>query len=82
MTVYQLKLWNKLPVGQWVDRDEMDWDITRFGRSGTFQRALSWMYNRQLIELKFIGPGKQQMRKKTIEELQEIPINIFKGKKK
>ncbi len=80
MTEYQKKLWNSLPVGEWIERDTIDWDNRYGGRSGTFQRSISWMYKRQLIELKFFGDGKQYVRRKTIEEIQQIPLNIFKGK--
>lgn len=80
MTDNQKKLWDKLPVGEWVKRDDMDDEKGCHNRSGHFQRALSWLYDRQMIELEFRG-GVQYMRRKTIQEIQQIPLHILNKKR-
>lgn len=81
MTEIQKQLWNKLPVnGDWVKRDDMDDEKGYKHRVGDFQRSLSWLHKRQLIELEFRDDG-QYMRRKTIQEIQQIPLNILNKKR-
>ena len=84
MTEIQKKLWDRLPVGEWVIRDDMDDELNDRHRSGDFQRSLSWLADRELIELEFRGevPHRvQYMRRKNIEEIQQIPLEIFNKKR-
>lgn len=80
MTENQKYLWDKLPVGEWVKRDDMDFELNARHRFGHFQRALSWLADRQMIELEF-RDGTQYMRRKTIAEIQRIPLNILNKKR-
>lgn len=81
MTENQKILWDKLPSnGEWVKRDDMDDEKGYIHRSGHFQRALSWLHDRQMIELEFRG-DVQYMRRKTIQEIQQIPLHILNKKR-
>ncbi len=80
MTDNQKQLWDKLPIGEWVKREDMDWEAKLWNRSGHFQRALSWLADRQMIELEF-RDGTQYMRRKTIQEIQQIPLHILNKKR-
>lgn len=73
MTDQQKILWDLLPVGVWVERDKMDWELKHPHRSGRFQRALSYLYDNKFIELEFRN-GIQYIRRKTITELVSIMI--------
>jgi hypothetical protein len=80
MTDIQKQLWDRLPVGEWVKRDDMDDELNDRHRTGHFQRSLSWLYNRQMIELEF-RDGVQYMRRKTMAEIQQIPLEILNKKR-
>jgi len=80
MTEIQKKLWDKLPIGEWVKRDDMDGELNARHRWGHFQRTLSWLHDRQMIELEF-RDGVQYMRRKTMAEIQQIPLEILNKKR-
>ena len=80
MTENQKYLWDKLPIGEWVERNKMDFELNAINRCGHFQGALSWLHKRQLIELEF-RDGIQYMRRKTIDEIQKIPLKVLNQKR-
>jgi hypothetical protein len=80
MTDNQKYLWDKLPIGEWVKRDDMDFELNAIHRHGHFQRALSWLFDREMIELEW-RDGTQYMRRKTIDEIQKIPLDVYNKKR-
>lgn len=80
MTEITKKLWDRLPVGEWVKRDDMDDEKGYTHRVGHFQRSLSWLFTRKMIELEF-REGIQYMRRKTMAEIQQIPLHILNKKR-
>lgn len=80
MNEIQKKLWDRLPIGEWVIRGDMDDELNDRHRIGHFQRALSWLHERELIELEF-RDGVQYMRRKTIDEIQKIPLDVYNKKR-
>lgn len=79
MTENQKYLWDILPIGKWVKRNDADFEFNDRHRCGHFQRALTWLHYEDFVELKWgneisddMEQETQYIRRRPTSEIQEI----------